>query len=168
MLSSAGPVANAAGHTKRIGVFAVLLTYPIVALAAAMPGAPAAAPFATPSDGAPLLRVLFALLLVLGAVYAAAKLSRRMGISAGAPSQRLEIVAQTALGPRERAVLLRIGDRQVLLGVATGNVRLLVDLQDRVDLAGSTAPESPASPAASAHSPVPPSFRALLLRSLGR
>ena len=167
-ISCSPPVAIVAAPATRLTLLAVLLTAPAITLAAAGQDVPAAATFAAPNDGMPLVRVLFALLLVLAAVFAAAKLSRRMGVSAGTASQRLEIIAQTALGPRERAVLLRIGERQVLLGVATGNVRLLVDLQDSRSVDASTASAMPPAQQVSSASVGTPSFRALLLRSLGR
>jgi flagellar protein FliO/FliZ len=162
----AAALAAAPRHARRILV-ALLLT-PALSLAAAGESHAPAAPFATPGDGMPLLRVLFALLLVLGAVFAAAKLSRRMGVAGGAKTPRLDIVAQATLGPRERAVLLRVGGREVLLGVATGNVRLLLELQGQADPAGSAiVPTAPTTDAPQA-GPDRPSFRDLLLRSLGR
>ena len=45
--------------------------------------------------------------------------------SSGAPNSGLAVLAQVSLGTRERAVLLRVGDRQLLVGVAPGNVRTL-------------------------------------------
>ena len=150
--------------------FALLLGGPALCLAdGTMPfAAPApAAPFAAPSEGMPLVRVVLALALVLGAVFAAAKLSRRMGVSGSAPTARLEVVAQASLGPRERAVLLRVGGREVLLGVATGNVRLLLDLDSTLD-ADPAATATGTTPAAAPDGPARPNFRDLLMRSLGR
>lgn len=43
-------------------------------------------------------------------------------------SGRLEILAQLPLGPKERVVELKAGDRHLLLGVAQGSVRLLCEL----------------------------------------
>lgn len=43
-------------------------------------------------------------------------------------SGRLEILAQLPLGPKERVVELKAGDRHLLLGVAPGSVRLLCEL----------------------------------------
>ena len=126
-----------------------------------------AAPFAAPSEGMPLVRVVLALALVLGAVFAAAKLSRKMGVAGGPPTARLEIIAQTSLGPRERAVLLRVGGREVLLGVATGNVRLLLDLESAMAADPATAATG-TTPAVMPDGPVRPTFRDMLMRSLGR
>jgi flagellar protein FliO/FliZ len=79
-------------------------------------------------------------------------------MSSSAGTAELQLVAQVALGARERAVLLRAGGQQLLVGVAPGSVRLL-----------SVLPESAAPlPPAAGTAPSLPSFRELLRRSLGR
>jgi flagellar protein FliO/FliZ len=165
-----------------------LLATPCVALAADGRPAPFAAPaqFESPSGGGGMLRLVLALALVLGLVFAAGWLMRRLrGISAGgAPG--LEVIGQASLGTRERAVLLRVGQRQLLLGVAAGSVRLLTEVSASGE-AGATLPtpsstfaefaaaagvppSTPPGPAfsAPARAAARPSFRDLLLRSLGQ
>jgi flagellar protein FliO/FliZ len=123
--------------------------------------APAAA--ALPGTGGGLLRVVLALLLVLGAVLAAAWCSRRLrGLSGGHSAGSLEVLTQVTLGSRERAVLLRVGTRRLLVGVAAGSVRTLHVLDDAQESA--IDPSPPAAAGADAR----PSFKALLLRSLGK
>ncbi len=165
-------VGFATSRARRGVLLAAALLLSLPGLAVAQGATPFAAPatvvpFAAPSEGMPLVRVIIALLLVLGAVFAAAKLSRRMGVAGGAPTARLEVVAQAPLGPRERAVLLRVGGREVLLGVATGNVRLLLDLQPG-GAADSATPATDGTPAAPTDGPSRPNFRDMLMRSLGR
>jgi flagellar protein FliO/FliZ len=131
---------------------------------------PFAAPVqpAVPSAAGGLLRVTVALLVVLAAVLAAAWLARRMrGIGGGASSSSLELLAQLPLGTRERAVLVRVGDRQLLLGVAAGNVRTLHVLEREASAVNAASmPQSGAvSTLASA---APASFKSLLLKSLGK
>jgi flagellar protein FliO/FliZ len=119
----------------------------------------------TPAGG--LLRVIVALLVVLAAVLAAAWLARRMrAFSGGGGNSSLELLGQLSLGARERAVLVRVGDRQLLIGVAPGQVRTLHVL------------EQPPAPMRAAATPQPgeaantagarPSFKSLLLKSLGK
>jgi len=129
----------------------------------AVSATPFAAPMqqAAPASAGGLLRVILALLVVLAAVLAAAWLARRMrAFSGGGGDANLQMLAQLPLGTRERAVLVRVGDTQVLIGVAPGSVRTLHVLQ---------RPAQPASaaPASDAHA-ARPSFKALLLRSLGK
>ena len=123
-------------------------------------------PFAAPEQIAPssstggFLRVIVALLVVLGAVIAAARLARRMRGLSGGTSSALEVLGQLSLGTRERAVLVRVGERQLLLGVAQGSVRTLHVFDDLA-----LPPAASAGPAAAASAP---SFKALLLKSLGK
>jgi flagellar protein FliO/FliZ len=133
----------------------------------------AAASFAAPTTPTPagtgggaggLLRVSVALLLVLAAVLGTAWLARRVRGLTAAGNGGLEILSQLPLGARERAVLIRVGDRQLLLGVGSGGVRTLHVL----DAAGSTAPGGGATSTSQAAAPARPSFRELLLRSLGK
>jgi flagellar protein FliO/FliZ len=128
---------------------------------------PFAAPVqpAVPSAGGGLLRVIVALLVVLAAVLAAAWLARRMrAISGGGSSSSLELLAQLPLGTRERLVLVRVGERQLLLGVAAGNVRTLHVLELQAAAVNAASMPQPGADAGAAR----PSFKSLLLKSLGK
>ena len=136
--------------------------------------AAAATPFAAPaqpvvpSAAGGLLRVTVALLVVLAAVLAAAWLARRMrAIGGGSSGSSLELLAQLPLGTRERAVLVRVGDRQLLLGVAAGNVRTLHVLEPQAATANTASKPQSGDPGA-AVDVARPSFKSLLLKSLGK
>jgi flagellar biosynthetic protein FliO len=123
-------------------------------------------PFAAPEQVVPssstggVLRVVVALLAVLGAVIVAARLARRVRGLGGGRNSALEVLAQLSLGARERAVLVRVGEHQLLLGVAPGNVRTLHVFEDLI-----LPPASTGSEAANANGPT---FKSMLLKSLGR
>ncbi len=144
----------------------MLLTFPLAGLAQAATSSPFAAPtgFVAPGAGLGMVRLVLALALVLAAVYAAAALLRRLRVLGTAGSAQLQVVSQVALGARERAVLLRAGDQQLLVGVAPGNVRLLCTLPD----AAPAAPTDGAAPLPAGAAGTMPNFRELLRRSLGR
>ncbi|HEY4972773.1 MAG TPA: flagellar biosynthetic protein FliO [Steroidobacteraceae bacterium] len=136
----------------------------------AVSATPFAAPVqqAAPGSAGGMLRVVLALIVVLAAVLAAAWLARRMrALSGGGGSANLEMLAQLPLGTRERAVLLRVGDCQVLIGVAAGSVRTLHVLP-RPSLPAAQAPMSNANVAPVGEAATRPSFKALLLKSLGK
>jgi flagellar protein FliO/FliZ len=130
---------------------------------------PFAAPLqqAAPSPAGGLLKVILALLVVLAAVLAAAWLARRMRSFSGGGNSSLELLAQLPLGARERAVLLRVGDCRLLIGVAPGNVRTLHVLENSSSLPDvASTPQSGEAPAgADANRPT---FKSLLLKSLGK
>ncbi len=119
--------------------------------------APQSAPAAHAGGLGSLGEVTLALLLVLGAVSALAWLLKRVrGFGAGAGGA-LDVLAQVPLGHKERAVLLRVGTTQILVGVAPGRVNTLHVLPEPLDL------RSTAGHGGAGNSP----FRALL-RGLGK
>jgi flagellar protein FliO/FliZ len=128
--------------------------------------APAAHMFAAPqTPGTPvpaglsgLGQVTFALLLVLAAVFAVAWLVRRVRGLGNRMAGAMDVLAEIPLGPKERAVLLKVGQAQILVGVAPGQVSTLHVLAEPIELA------KPATGIPDTR----PSFRALLLRSLGK
>jgi len=135
-------------------------------------GAPAAhqvfaapAQFTAVNPAFSVVRTLLALLLVVAVVYAAAALLRRLRLVGGQRSPNLEIISQVSLGARERAVLMRAGTQQLLVGVAPGHVQLLCMLPE-----GTSGDDGRgvAAGLAEAARPAAPSFRDLLRRSLGR
>jgi flagellar protein FliO/FliZ len=70
----------------------------------------------------------------------------------------IEVIAQVPLGHKERAVLLKVGATQILLGVAPGRVNTLYVLPEPLELTRTAA-----TPSGDGRAP----FRALL-RSLGK
>jgi flagellar protein FliO/FliZ len=114
----------------RLAVLAAA-AWPLLATAAdpAVPSRPFAAPSAAPAAPAPaagLAQVTLSLLLVLAAVFAAAWLLRRVrGLQRTRSSEGLAVVAEVAVGPRERVVLVEVGGERVLVGVAPGSVRAI-------------------------------------------
>jgi len=148
------------------------------ALLATLAGVAAAAekPFAAPHSVAPaasagsassLAQVTLSLLLVLAAVFAAAWVVRRMRGFGKFGTNAIQIVADTALGPKERAVLIQVGQQQLLLGVAPGRVNTLHVLAEPVIAPPGGAPQLAQSDAAAAPVPAAANFKAILKRSLG-
>ncbi len=157
-------LAALAGHTAR------------AAAAAASAAAPATHSFAAPdmaSGPSPaglggLGEVTLALGAVLAAIFALAWLVRRVRVVAGR-AEALAVLAEVRIGPKERAVLIKVGAAQLLVGVAPGQVHTLHVLPEPIEVgrAGSAGSAGKADSARSA-APDRPSFRALLLKSLGK
>ena len=95
--------------------------------------APAAAPVAVPpvssalssGVGSQLLQLVLGLLLVVGLIFVLAWLMRRVLRAGPAGNQVIELVGSRALGPRDRLVLVQVGNEQVLLGVSPGSITAL-------------------------------------------
>jgi flagellar protein FliO/FliZ len=102
--------------------------------------------------------VTLALLVVLAVIFSLAWLVRRArGVTLNS-NNTLSVLASVSVGQRERAVLIRCGETQLLLGVAQGQVTRLHTLGP------STTPVSQEKIA-----PIErPDFKTLLLRSLGK
>jgi flagellar protein FliO/FliZ len=120
--------------TKRPALVACAALLALAPYAYAQAPAPAAGPSLTP--------LLTGLALVLGLIGAAAWLLRRAGLAQNVSSSGLRVVGQLALGPRERLVVIEVGDRRWLLGVSAAGIARLGTLP-----AGSEggAPSAPAA-----------------------
>ena len=120
--------------------------------------APQTAPAAHAGGLGGLGEVTLALLLVLGAVFALAWLLKRVRAFSSRVGAAVDVLAQLPLGQKERAVLIKVGTTQILLGVAPGRVNTLYVLPEPLDVS-----RAPAASGNDANSP----FRALP-RSLGK
>ena len=104
--------------------------------------------------------VTVALSLVLALIYGSAWLLRRVKSFNGGAKQSMCVLEAISVGPKERVVLIRIKNQQVLLGVAAGRVNMLLDMgkSEEVEQTDSTATNTELQR---------PSFKALLKRSMG-
>lgn len=117
---------------------------------------------ALPASGVSSMgQVTVALVIVLAVLFAAAWAMRQFKLFNRPGQGALEVVQGINLGPKERAVLIKINDRRLLLGVAPGCVNLLLELpaEDGGTPAGTVEP-TPSDPNT-------PNFKALLKRSMG-
>jgi len=71
-----------------------------------------------------LLQVLFGLALVVAAIVATGWVLRRFGPVQSAGGL-LRVVGGVMVGPRERLVVVEVGEQWLILGVAAGSVNLL-------------------------------------------
>lgn len=97
----------------------LLLSLPAFAASNAVPPPPATTSLAS------LLQVLLGLGLVLGAIAATAWLLRRLAPGQVSASGSLRVVGGVAVGPKERVVLVDVGETRLVLGVAPGRVSTL-------------------------------------------
>jgi flagellar protein FliO/FliZ len=122
---------------------------------------------AAPSGVASLGQVTLALGLVLAVIFGAAWLLRRVkGLGRNAAGA-LDIIADLPVGQKERAVLVRVGNQQLLLGVAPGRVTTLHVLTEPVNI---TPPTSGSGLTGNTDRGTTdrPNFKSLLMKSLGK
>lgn len=82
-----------------------------------------------------LAQLVLGLLLVLGVIFLLAWLLRR--VQQAGPTgkgQVIDIVGSRALGPRDRLVLVQVGNEQILLGLSPGTITALHVLKEPVQV----------------------------------
>jgi flagellar protein FliO/FliZ len=75
--------------------------------------------------GADLLLTVLLLLALLGAALWAFRRALRSGPLWRATPRRLQLIEVRALGPRHRVALVRVDDREVLIGVSPAQISML-------------------------------------------
>ncbi|MBU9480463.1 flagellar biosynthetic protein FliO [Burkholderia multivorans] len=99
-----------------------------------------------------VLQTLVGLAVVIGLVFGCAWLARRFGFQPARRGGPLKVVSSVAVGAKESATIVEIGDTWLVLGVAPGNVRLLHTLPAgsaavaSTDAAAGVAPSGRAAP----------------------
>lgn len=82
--------------------------------------------FAAPADaGASVLTMLFGLAVVLACIYGLMLLAKRVQARTGSGQAAVRIIGGTSVGPRERVVLVEVGGKVLVLGVAPGRISAL-------------------------------------------
>lgn len=156
--SMAATVADAAPATaaEAFAARAATATAPVAATTTTTAHAGIAAPAPAPSTTAGSLGgAVFALVLVVGLILLLSWLAKRVpGLGGGGVANpALRIVGSLALGPRDRLVVVEVGETQLLLGVGAGGTRTLHTLEQPL-------------PAAAAKST--PAFAQLLAQHFGK
>jgi len=90
-------------------------------------------------DFAGLLEMMLSLALVIGLIIALSWVIGRMRGINRSTSSAMNVVTEIAVGPKERIVLVRIGDRQALLGISGAGVHSLQLLEKNVEVSASVA-----------------------------
>lgn len=113
----------------------VVLGLPLSALAAEPVVSAAAAAPAVGSVSGQLTQLVLGLLLVIGLIFFLAWLLRRVQQAGPAgKGQVIELIGSRALGPRDRLVLVQVGNEQILLGLTPGTITALHVLKEPVQV----------------------------------
>ncbi|MFV3385979.1 flagellar biosynthetic protein FliO [Pseudomonas sp. NY15364] len=123
-------------------LLALFLSMPLAAMAAE-PAGKAATPMAGSDIAGQLGQLLLGLLLVIGLIFLLAWLLRRVQQLNPKGGQVIKLLSSQALGPRDRLVLVQVGNEQILLGLSAGRITPLHVLKEPVHLADAeqAAPE---------------------------
>jgi flagellar protein FliO/FliZ len=105
--------------SRRVIPAALLAALPMSAFAQAAPAA---------NLGGSAIQLFLSLLLVFALLVGSLWLLKRLSTPRGAPGGLLKVVAATAVGARERVVVLEVGSSWLVLGVAPGRVSALAEV----------------------------------------
>jgi len=97
-------------------------------LASTVSHADTSPPVAAPGMGESLAQLLFGFAIVIALIFASLWLLKRLSAPRGQAAGLLKVIAATAVGPRERVVVVEMGDNWLVLGVAPGRVTPLHQL----------------------------------------
>ncbi|WP_122681132.1 flagellar biosynthetic protein FliO [Pseudomonas sivasensis] len=84
--------------------------------------------------GGQLTQLVLGLLLVVGLIFVLAWLLRRVQQVGPGNAQVIEMIGSRALGPRDRLVLVQVGEEQILLGLTPGRITPLHVLKTPVNV----------------------------------
>ncbi len=114
-------------------VLGLVLALPFSVLAAEPVATVAAAPAVSSGVAGQLTQLVLGLLLVLGLIFFLAWLLRRVQQAGPAgKGQVIELIGSRALGPRDRLMLVQVGNEQILLGLSPGTITALHVLKESV------------------------------------
>jgi flagellar protein FliO/FliZ len=102
--------------------------FPVLLLTALLSGFARAESAPAPDVGGSLLQLLLGLAIVLALMWGSMILLKRIAAPRGAASGMLKVITAAAVGPRERVVIVEVGDKWLVLGVAPGRVTPLHEL----------------------------------------
>jgi len=116
-------------------VLGLVLALPFSVLAAEPVATVAAAPAVSSGVAGQLTQLVLGLLLVLGLIFFLAWLLRRVQQAGPAgKAQVIELIGSRALGPRDRLMLVQVGNEQILLGLSPGTITALHVLKEPVQV----------------------------------
>ncbi|MBU1364304.1 MAG: flagellar biosynthetic protein FliO [Gammaproteobacteria bacterium] len=92
------------------------------------------------------LQATLALVLIIGLLFGTAWLARKLSGGKGFGRGGMKIVGGVALGPRERIVLVEVGETWLVIGIVPGQIRTLHQLPKGVPLEAESAPGHPEAP----------------------
>jgi flagellar protein FliO/FliZ len=129
---------------KKVLGFVLAMPFSVLAAEPVATAAAAAAPAVSSGVAGQLTQLVFGLLLVLGLIFFLAWMLRRVQQAGPAgKGQVIELIGSRALGPRDRLMLVQVGNEQILLGLSPGTITALHVLKEPVQVPGASEKATP-------------------------
>ena len=97
-------------------------------------------------EGPEILSLGLSMLIIIGAVVALGWLYSRMRFNGGGAANVINVIASRALGPKERLLLIEVGDQQLLVGMTASSVQTLHTFEQAVVAGRATANDAATAP----------------------
>ena len=129
---------------KKVLGFVLAMPFSVLAAEPVATAAAAAAPAVSSGVAGQLTQLVLGLLLVLGLIFFLAWMLRRVQQAGPAgKGQVIELIGSRALGPRDRLMLVQVGNEQILLGLSPGTITALHVLKEPVPVPATTEKATP-------------------------
>ena len=129
---------------KKVLGFVLALPFSVLAAEPVTTATAAAVPAVSSGVAGQLTQLVLGLLLVLGLIFFLAWLLRRVQQAGPAgKGQVIELIGSRALGPRDRLMLVQVGNEQILLGLSPGTITALHVLKEPVQVPSGTEKATP-------------------------
>ncbi len=76
-------------------------------------------------DATQIMNLFLSLVLIIALIFVCAWLFRRASAIGSISNKQLKVLGGVSLGAKEKAVLIKAGDKQILVGVAPGSVNAI-------------------------------------------
>ena len=98
---------------------------------------------ASPLSVGSLTQLTLSLMAIVALILAISWVLKRMKLAGPRGSGEIAVLEELSVGPRDRIMLIRVGESQVLVGVGAGGLVPLTPLAVPIVLKGSVAPAAP-------------------------
>jgi flagellar protein FliO/FliZ len=98
---------------------------------------------ASPLSVGSLTQLTLSLMAIVALILAISWVLKRMKLAGPRGSGEIAVLEELSVGPRDRIMLIRVGESQVLVGVGAGGLVPLTPLAVPIVLKGSAAPAAP-------------------------
>jgi len=105
------------------------------------PASPTNPPVTDPVGVGDFIQVFFGLAIIVVAIFAMAWVIKRTGYVNTRANGQLKIIGGLTLTQRERLLLVQVGKKQLLIGVAPGRISTLHELEESIDLNAEDKPQ---------------------------
>ena len=152
---------------KHHNCFTLSLTLSVSAMLSLVPGLALSAETATVSPTGGVLKMVIGLAVVLAVMALITWVLKRMVPGVGNKQSVIRIVGGVSVGSRERVVVLEVGGRWIVVGVAAGQVSSLANLESGASNIAESVPMGRSMPD-SGGGDFSNTFASWLLKSTGR